>query len=320
MLSRALLPALAIIGIGGGAFLAARGQQATETAQPVVPPSSSPYQTTICGSGMIEACSDNIRVGAPSPGMVEEIYVFAGQEVEKGQPLFRLDTRTVQAELNLAAAECEVAGARVAEAEASCRECEGQFALTERIQDSRAISLEERDRRRHAVDLAKARVQTAKAEARRMEAKVALLAVELRRLTVCAPIQGVILQKNIHPGEYVLAGEDGTKLLLLGVANPMRVRVDIDETDAWRFDSAGNAVGVLRGNPSIQIPLTFLGYEPYVIPKRSLTGQLRERVDTRVLQALYRFDPSGLPVYIGGQMDVYIQARPSEIDDNSSGK
>jgi hypothetical protein len=33
-----------------------------------------------------------------------------------------------------------------------------------------------------------------------------------------------------------------------------------------------------------------------------------ERVDTRVLQELYSFDPAGLPVYVGQQMDVYNNA------------
>jgi hypothetical protein len=42
-----------------------------------------------------------------------------------------------------------------------------------------------------------------------------------------------------------------------------------------------------------------------------LTGDSTERVDTRVLQVLYSFNRSALPVYVGQQVDVSIEARPT---------
>jgi HlyD family secretion protein len=44
-----------------------------------------------------------------------------------------------------------------------------------------------------------------------------------------------------------------------------------------------------------------------VIPKKSLTGDATERVDTRVLQALYRIDGTSSAPFIGQQMDVFIE-------------
>jgi hypothetical protein len=52
-------------------------------------------------------------------------------------------------------------------------------------------------------------------------------------------------------------------------------------------------------------------FEPYVVPKRSLTGDSTERVDTRVLQIIYALDPAALPVFVGQLMDVFIEAAPS---------
>ena len=49
-------------------------------------------------------------------------------------------------------------------------------------------------------------------------------------------------------------------------------------------------------------------FEPYVVPKLSLTGDSAERVDTRVLQVIYSFDRGELPIYVGQQMDIYIEA------------
>ena len=54
-------------------------------------------------------------------------------------------------------------------------------------------------------------------------------------------------------------------------------------------------------------PLEFVRFEPYVIPKKSLTGDTTERVDTRVLQVVYRVKDPNAPLYVGQQMDVYIE-------------
>jgi len=46
-----------------------------------------------------------------------------------------------------------------------------------------------------------------------------------------------------------------------------------------------------------------------VVPKKSLTGDTTERVDTRVLQVIYGFDPTGRPpLFVGQQVEVFINA------------
>ncbi len=90
------------------------------------------------------------------------------------------------------------------------------------------------------------------------------------------------------------------------------MRVDIDENDAWRFNKQKHAVAFLRGNRHIKVDLTLAYVEPFVIPKKSLTGDSTERVDTRVLQALYSFERKQMPLYVGQQMDVFIEA--DELD------
>jgi HlyD family secretion protein len=100
--------------------------------------------------------------------------------------------------------------------------------------------------------------------------------------------------------------------MLLGQNAPLlHVRVDIDETDAWRLRPGALAVAFVRGNPELKTPLQFVRIEPYVLPKVSLTGQTTERTDTRVLQVIYSFEQAPLPVYVGQQLDVFIQAPPA---------
>src|SRR5207302_4970414 len=91
----------------------------------------------------------------------------------------------------------------------------------------------------------------------------------------------------------------------------LHVRVDIDENDAWRFQTCAPAMASVRGNADIKTPLQYVRTDPDVIPKVTLTGDTTQRTDTRVLQVIYSFDPASLPPYLGQLMDVFIDAAPS---------
>ena len=82
--------------------------------------------------------------------------------------------------------------------------------------------------------------------------------------------------------------------------------MDIDENDIPRFRPNLPGVAKPRGNASQEFGLRFVRVEPYVIPKRSLTGGNTERVDTRVLQVIYAIETTGRPLYVGQQMDVFL--------------
>ena len=92
----------------------------------------------------------------------------------------------------------------------------------------------------------------------------------------------MVLQVNVRPGEFVGANPGQALVLLGAVTDRVNVRVDIDEHDIPRFKPGAPAVASLRGAPDKKYPLTFVRVEPYVIPKKSLTGDNTERVDTRV--------------------------------------
>ncbi len=95
--------------------------------------------------------------------------------------------------------------------------------------------------------------------------------------------------------------------MILGSVSPLHVRVDVDEHDGFRVREGAPAVGSPRGNGSLRIPLQFVRFEPYVIPKKSLTGDSTERVDTRVRQVIYRISAENSSLFVGQQMDVYIE-------------
>lgn len=150
-------------------------------------------------------------------------------------------------------------------------------------------------------------IAIAEADVRAAAAAVEQVKVELERRIVRSPIAGRVLQVNLRVGEYASSGAATSPLMILGAVESLHVRVDVDEHDAWRVKEGSGAVAFVRGNKELSAPLTFVRFEPFVVPKRSLTGESTERVDTRVLQVIYRFDPAALKVFVGQQMDVYIE-------------
>ncbi len=308
MLPKYTLPALAVAGFLFGVYSVVSGNQPAPVASAVAEPAQAPFPSFIAGSGIVEASTRNIEIGTPLPGIVKNLAVRVGDQVRAGAVLFALDDREALAELAIRQADLARANAGVAEAAASQTDARTLLELAEAITDRRAISTEELERRRNALLIAKARLDSAKAQVAQAEAQLGAARTTLDRLAVRAPVNGEVLQANIRPGEFAQAGLTATPLLVMGDLEQPHVRVDIDENDAWRYRPDGKAVAYLRGNREFSATLTLAYVEPYVVPKRSLTGDSTERVDTRVLQALYSFDRARLPAYVGQQLDVFIEA------------
>ena len=304
-----ILPFLAISGFLFASYTVVSSNQQLPVARAVAEPASAPYQSFIAGAGIIESKSRNIAIGTPLPGIVTTLAVQVGDQVKAGSILFSLDDRDTRAELAVKQADLAKAQAEVSVAKSTLGDSRSLSELAESVSDRRAISKEELVRRRNTLMIAKARLESASAQVKQAEAGLANIRTTLDRLVVRAPIEGEILQVNIRPGEFAQAGFLETPLLVLGNLDQFHVRVDIDENDAWRFDRNSKAVAYLRGNRDFKANLVLAYVEPYVIPKKSLTGDSTERVDARVLQAVYSFERDQLPVYVGQQMDVFIEAK-----------
>ncbi|MCU0734617.1 MAG: biotin/lipoyl-binding protein [Methylotetracoccus sp.] len=308
MFSRYLLPLISLAGFLFALYTVAAGNEPVPVAEPVAMPAQAPFETFIAGAGLVEAKSENIAVGTPLSGVVKRLLVKVGDRVKLGQVLFELDDREFLAEERVRRAAVAKARAGVVQAEASVRDVATLLRLAESVDDRRAISVEELERRRNALAIAKAALEGARAQVEQAEAELNTTLTTLERLKIRAPVPGEALQVNVHVGEFAAAGVLAAPLILLGNLEELHIRVDIDENDAWRFRRDANAVAFLRGNAAFRTDLTLAWVEPYIVPKRSLTGDSTERVDTRVLQVLYSFDPAKLPVYVGQQMDVFIEA------------
>ncbi len=317
-----ILPLCAVVVLALATASIVRTQPSrTVTAPPIAPPRAT-FNERVAAVGLIEASSENISLSAHVPGVVEMVMVTVGQDVKAGEPLVKLDTRALAAQLAERRSDLATRHAGVATADAQARTARATLAdvqrnlrIAEAVADPRSISAEELSRRRSAVEIgeanvlaADAQIAAAKAGVAAADAAISAVETELARSTILAPIDGRILQLRIRPGEFAAAGVAAQPWLVLGAVDPLHVRVDVDEHEAWRVKPSAPAVAQVRGNANLSTPLRFVRFEPYVVPKTSLTGASNERVDTRVMQAIYRIERADLPLFVGQQMDVFIDA------------
>lgn len=297
-----LLPSLAVIGFVAAAAAVILGNEAPPAAPAPLLSAQAPFKNYVAGTGLIEASTGDITIGTPVSGIVDDIYVKWGDWVSAGKPLFKLEARDLAAQL-------EVATARVQEAEANLDKTRNTLKVGQGLTSGNSISAVDLANRRYDVGIAEGALAVAKAQADQID-------VDIDRKTVRAPVDGRVLQINIYPGEFAQSGVVTPPLMLFGDDKRLYIRVDVDETDAWRVQPTAPAVAYVPGNPQIETALKFVRIERYVMPKTSLTGASTERTDTRVLQVIYSFDHGSLPVYIGQRMNVFIQAPvvPTEKD------
>jgi RND family efflux transporter MFP subunit len=281
-----------LIGIAAVILLVRKSTAVEPMPSPPHQPPAKGVARGIGASGMVEALHENTGVGVPVAALVKEVRVAVWDKVEAGAPLLILDDRELQAQLRTQQADLRVREAELAKAQR-------QHARTDALLPSNGVSRDEAETRRDDLEIARARMDSARATAAQTQALI-------ERLTVRAPIAGTVLQVNLRAGEYATPAA-ATAPLLLGSVSEVQVRAEVDEQIAPRVKPGNRALGYLKGESTNGIPLEFVRIEPYVVPKRNLTGSSAERVDTRVLQVIYKFPNSVTrPIYVGQQLDLFI--------------
>lgn len=309
-----------------------------------VPLAQVPYSSYIAGVGIVEASSGNVMIRALPERRVETVFVKDGQNVKKGEPLFALNSNDLkdklkaeQVALKLAVAklerikslpraeDVEASESQLAIAQAEMETAAKQHQMVQDLKDPRSISLEEQHRRLSNFQQAEAKWRQAEADWKKVTAgawkpdlEIAKLEVqearanidrtqgEIEQTVVKSPLDATVLQINIHEGEYA---SNRLPALVVGQTSPLYVRVSINQLDISRFQPQANATAYLQGDLSKAFPLEFVRIEPLLVDKVNLTGEITEKVDTKVLHILYLVKKNPQSLIVGQQMDVFIESK-----------
>jgi HlyD family secretion protein len=296
----------AVAGIIGAVLLIKQQRQRPPRPAPLVEPARSPFSNSVAATGIIEARQENVRIATTKAGLVAKVSVAVGAKVKKGDPLFQLDERETRARLVTAESQLGSLRAALQAEQAMLADAADQFQRTKKLREQDIASEDEMKRKQFQFENWKARVAKIEADIMAADAQVSSARTDLQVLTILAPRDGEMLQVNVREGEY--ANVNPTEpLMILGEVDKFQIRADVDEQNAWQVQKNQPAVAFLKGDTQHPLPVRFVRIEPYVVPKRSLTGDSSERVDTRVLQIIFEMERPAIPVYVGQQVDVFIQ-------------
>ncbi|MBY0547370.1 MAG: efflux RND transporter periplasmic adaptor subunit [Candidatus Obscuribacterales bacterium] len=341
-----LLIFLSISGAFTASYYASKSSLKKPTQIPVRKPFTNPFSAGIAGVGIVESKSKNIRIAPFFAGKIESVAVAETERVRRGTVLYRLDCQQLKAELRsqkqqIAALTTRLerlrneprdvnvapAQAIVKAREARVNDVQQNLERYERLYHQGAVSENDTVTRRYELQAATAQLTEATAELKKLtsgvwhfdleqaehelaqaKARSEEIETKIQQSTIRSPIDGEILQVNVRAGEFVKT--DGPEpSVLLGTTDTLQVRVDIDEVNASRIKPGMPALACLKGNSDQKFPLSFVRVEPFMVPKKSLTGNTSERNDVRVLQLIYQFKRTdAFPVYVGQQLEVFLTA------------
>ena len=303
-----LLILTAVVGAAASVRLVLTSRKTIPAAVPLSEPPRAPFPKSIGGRGLVESVNENVRIAAAVPALVAKVNVKVGDTVKAGDVLAEQDARDAAALVASQEAELAALQTQLDEAGVSLADKRDQWARTEKLIATGVVSEDEKQRKFFAAQTSEAQFASVKARIVSAEAQLRRAKVQLDLLTIRAPREGRILQVNTRAGEYA-APTSVEPILILGQTDELQLRADIDEDNASRVRTGMAAKAYIKGRRDVEIPLRFVRIEPYIVPKKSLTGESSERVDTRVLQIIYRFDrPAIAGIYVGQQMDVFLDA------------
>jgi HlyD family secretion protein len=295
------------------------------------------FLSYISGTGIIEPASGNIVISSPLHRLVEKIDVKINDHVQRGDVLFQLYNQDLLANLKTRQKKYEESLSNLHKIETLPRKEDLRIAQ-ETLNREQALfnqSVTEyclgRKRARRKEDKclnvykyqqaearfleAQAQFDKVKAGASSSELKIAQteveqakadiesLETEIEETYIKSPIDGTVLQIKIHEGEIL---DPGKAAMTVGNVEELNLRVAIDQFNEARFHPNCPAVAFRQGDIKTEFPLKFLHIEPFMVPKKYLTNELQERVDTQTFEILYQIEKTDARLFIGEQMDVYI--------------
>jgi RND family efflux transporter MFP subunit len=197
---------------GAGAEQGGQGQVPTVT---VIVPGRQSVARTIGATGSLAARVDMPVGVAGEGGMVAAVLVQPGQWVGAGQTLAVIERSVQSRQAQQLAAQVQVARADAALAQ-------NEFERSEALVGRGFVSKADLDRKRAARDAANARVRVAEASLSESRARIG-------RLDIRAPAAGLVLERNVEPGQVVSPGSGA--LFRVARGGEMELRAQLSEAD-----------------------------------------------------------------------------------------
>ncbi len=183
---------------------------------------------------------DTTKVTAKVSGTIVEKYIKGGDQVQAGQALYRIDSRTYQAALLNAQA-------NLAQAQANLNNARVELSRNQQLFAADAVS-------EQVVTNQQAQVNALEANVRAMEALVQTAQQNLDDTIVYAPMSGKLAVDDVAVGTFAAAGT--TPLVTIGTSDPMMVQFSVSEAEYLKYVANDVVPGMALPSKNVRIVLS----------------------------------------------------------------
>jgi HlyD family secretion protein len=214
---------------------------------------------TVNATGTLQP-TNTVDVGSELSGIIESVLVDHNDRVTKGQVLARLDITKLTAEALQSKAQLRAAEAALEEKKASVVEAEAELermTAVRKASGGRVPSQQDYDTAKATVARDRAAVASAQAQIELSRARVDFDATNLAKAVIRSPIDGVVLSRDVEPGQTIAASLQAPKLFQLAEdLAQMELEVDVDEADVGQVREGQLATFTVDAYPERTFPAT----------------------------------------------------------------
>lgn len=206
------------------------------------------------------APTNQVQVGSELSGLVTKVVVDVNDRVVKGQPLALVDPSRFQDTVNQSQAALDSAVATVAQNQATLAQASATLARYQevsRLSGGRVPAKTELEQAVADRDRAVANLRAAQANVVSARATLSSNATQLVKTVVRSPVNGVVLARQIEPGQTVAASFSTPTLFVIAEdLSAMKLEVAIDEADVGSVKQGQSATFTVDAFPGKTFPAT----------------------------------------------------------------
>ncbi len=204
---------------------------------------------TVTATGELKPLNQ-VEVGTEVSGTIETVLVDYNDRVRQGQVLAKLDTAQLEARRRQTEAALALAKARVREAEATLQETRNKLQRARQLVAKALTSKEEFEIAQAAFLRAEAALASASAQVEETQAQLDENLRVLEKAVIRAPIDGIVLKREVEPGQTVAASLKTPVLFTLAEnLNQMELHVAVDEADVGQVEEGQTATFTVDAYP-----------------------------------------------------------------------
>jgi HlyD family secretion protein len=204
---------------------------------------------TVTATGTLEPVTQ-VEVGSELSGTIKTVEVDYNDRVQVGQILARLDTDQLEAKFRQSQASLGLAQARVQEAQATVLETHTAHYRLQALVKKNLSSQQELDAAAAAYARAEAALAMARAQVTQAQAQLDSDRTALHKALIRAPINGIVLKRQVEPGQTVAASLQAPVLFILAEnLTHMELHVAVDEADVGQVTQGQSATFTVDAYP-----------------------------------------------------------------------